>query len=214
MKNFWVLITAVICCSCENSESDIKALSAKAVQKDEGIKIESFLSQNGVVKARLTAPLMLHISSSAANDTPYIEFPKALHVDFYNDTKTVESKLDAKYGKYFESLNKVYLRDSVTIISVKGDTMLCEDVWWDQNTQKFHSNKKTIVKSPGIPLYVAQKGFEASQDLKTKTFFSGSGNVLTDEGGLSGAAPTTNSASPASPTSPTTTGADTTSRKP
>ena len=28
-----------------------------------------------------------------------------------------------RYGKYFENLDKVYLRDSVIVITVKGDTL-------------------------------------------------------------------------------------------
>ncbi len=168
--------------ACENSQSEIDALHSKAVQKDEAIKVESFLSQGGKVKARLTTPVMLRVNA----DTPYVEFPKTLHVDFFNEEKIVESRLDARYGKYFESLNKVYLKDSVIVISIKGDTMLCEDVWWDQNTQKFHSNKKTIVKSKAIPYYEAKDGFEANQDLKEKKFFNSSGKIITEDGSMPG----------------------------
>ena len=182
MKNFLVIAASLLLIACENSESDIQALNSKAIQKDEAIKVESFLSQGGKVKARLTTPVMLRVSA----DTPYVEFPKTLHVDFYNDAKIVESRLDAKYGIYYERLDKVYLKDSVIVISIKGDTMLCEDVWWDQNTQKFHSDKKTIVKSKAIPYYLAKDGFEASQDLKEKKFFNSSGKIVTEEGSLPG----------------------------
>ena len=202
-KFFCVCIATFVLLSCENSESEIKALNTKNIQKDEAVKIESFLSQGGAVKARLTSPQMLRVMLQSP-DTPYVEFPKTLHVDFYNEAKVVESRLDARYGKYFESLGKVYLRDSVIVVSIKGDTMLCEDVWWDQNTEKFHSDKKTIVKSKEIPYYVAKDGFEASQDLKTKTFFSGSGNVLTEDGAIT--APGTEAVPATSPTPAPTTG--------
>ena len=38
--------------------------------------------------------------------------------------------------------NKVYLKDCVVVINIlKGDTLRCQELWWDQNTQKFYTNK-------------------------------------------------------------------------
>ncbi len=178
VKYLLALIGSVLLFSCENSESDIKALTRKTDQKDVSIKLEGFLSQSGVMRARLTSPYMEKVTPSDPSDTAYVEFPRSLHVDFYNEFKEPESKLDAQYGIYYDRLNKIYLRDSVIIISIKGDTVLCEDVWWDQEAEKFHSDKKTIIKSKEIPYYVAEGGFEASQDLKERTLFGTSGTLL------------------------------------
>lgn len=170
--------------SCENSESDIKALSDKKIQKDEAIKVESFLSQGGVVKARLTAPVMLHVMSQTRIDTPYVEFPKTLHVDFFNEQKTVESRLDSKYGRYFESLQKVYLRDSVRVISINGDTLNCHDLWWDQEKQKFYTDKPAILRRPA-DFIDAKLGLEASQDFKDIKFVKVTDSrILTEEGAV------------------------------
>ncbi|MGC4233220.1 MAG: LPS export ABC transporter periplasmic protein LptC [Niabella sp.] len=171
MKNFIVFIAAIILCtSCENSESDIKALNTKSVQKDEAVMVESYLSQKGKVKAKLTSPLMLRIMAATFSDTPYVEFPKTLHVDFFNDEKTIESRLDSKYGKYFESLNKVYLKDSVKVVSAKGDTLTCDDLWWDQDKQLFYTDRPATLKSlTALPIY-GKNGLEATQDFKRITF--------------------------------------------
>ncbi|MCH5599694.1 LPS export ABC transporter periplasmic protein LptC [Niabella ginsengisoli] len=166
MKQFFVFITALMLLACENSESEINAFGKKAVQKDEAIKVESYLSQGGKLKAKLTTPLMLRVAA----DTPYVEFPKTLHVDFFNEQKIIESKLDAKYGKYFESLNKVYLRDSVKVVSIKGDTLTCEDLWWDQEKELFYTDRPATLKSPtAYPIY-GKDGLKATQDFKSITF--------------------------------------------
>src|SRR5262249_30888774 len=99
---------------CENDQKTIDELTKNVVMVDEGTKIESYLSQEGMVRAKLTSPKLLRTLSG---DTIYSEFPHTLHVDFYNDSAKVETWLDSKYGKYYENLNKVYLRDSVTVIS-------------------------------------------------------------------------------------------------
>ena len=147
--------------SCENTQEEINALSQKGPMIDQATRVEAFLSQNGSVKARLTAPLMLRVQS----DTSYTEFPKTLHVDFYSPDKVVETRLDAKYGKYFENLGKVYLRDSIKIITTKGDTLLCQDLWWDQNKDFFSTDKPAQQRSPGQVIN-GKNGLEATSPTK------------------------------------------------
>ena len=69
---------------------------------------------------------------ATSSDTPKVEFPKTLNVDFYNDSTKIESKLFAKYGSYLENENKVFLRDSVVVFNVTGDTLFCKELYWDQ----------------------------------------------------------------------------------
>src|SRR5579875_2391660 len=106
---------AIIICGClfvwgcENDEKALKEWNEKKVMVEEAQDITTLYSVHGKIKARLTAPLMLRYNT----DTIYTEFPKSLHVNFYNDSTKVESQLHALYGKYYESQNKVFLRDSV-----------------------------------------------------------------------------------------------------
>src|SRR5690349_8666650 len=84
--------------SCENSQEEVDQLFKKKIAIEEGKTIESYLSQSGKVKAKLTAPYMLRYEA----DSPYIEFPHTLHVDFFDDSTKVESTVDARYAKYIE----------------------------------------------------------------------------------------------------------------
>lgn len=169
------------CCfvSCENSQEEIDKWTKTKVMQEEAINVESYMSQEGVMKAKLVAPLMLRVM----DDTQYVEFPKKLHVDFYDDSTKVETWLDCKYGKYFESQNKVYLRDSVVVITVKGDTLRCHDLWWDQNKEMFYTDSIATYRSPGNDI-TGGKGMEASQDLKMVRFKSPLGVVKIDDSGF------------------------------
>jgi len=133
--------------------------------REEAHDIESFLSQSGKVKARLKAPLMYRVT----RDSQYIEFPKTLHCDFYNDSVQIESWLDSRYGKYFENENKAYLRDSVVVITVNGDTLKCPDLWWDQNRKIFYTDKLAYYLTKDRHI-TASQGLEATQDLTRITF--------------------------------------------
>ncbi|WP_297817611.1 LPS export ABC transporter periplasmic protein LptC [Segetibacter sp.] len=146
--------------SCENDIRDVQNLNKKVINVEEARQIESYLSENGKVKAKLTAPLML----SYQKDTPKIEFPKSLHVDFYNDSTKIESKLSAKYGRYLQNENKVYLRDSVVVFNMKGDTLLCKELYWDQARAVFYSDKKVIIRKPDSKIY--GEGMIADQNFK------------------------------------------------
>ncbi len=124
--------------ACENDIKEVEALGKKKINVDEAHNIESYLSQNATMKAKLTAPLMLRTQA----DTPITEFPKTLHVDFYNDSTLIESQLFAKYGRYLQNENKVYLKDSVVVFNIKGDTLRSDELYWDQDKQLFYTDKK------------------------------------------------------------------------
>jgi hypothetical protein len=157
---------------CENTQAEIDELTKNKVMVEEAKGVESYMSQDGTMRAKLTAPIMYRVLA----DTVYVEFPRSLHVDFYDDSARVDSRLDSKYGKYFETLDKVYLRDSVILISSKGDTLKCLDLWWDQNTKLFYTEKYAEYHAKDKNIF-GGKGLEATQDMTTVTFKEPIGNV-------------------------------------
>lgn len=131
--------------SCKNNYEEVQNLGQKKTPVDEAIDVESYISQSGKVKARLTAPLMRSIQNT---DTPKLEFPKTLHVDFYNDSTKIESRLFAKYGLYYQKRDLVYLKDSVVVFNLQKDTLRCEELWWDQNKEIIYTNTEVHIRKP------------------------------------------------------------------
>ncbi len=181
-KNIFLVAAFLMGCfflfGCENDQKTIDAWSKDKLMVEEATQVETFLSQNGLMKARLTAPVMLRILS----DTLQVEFPNSLHVDFYDDSTKVETRLDSKYGIYYESLNKVYLRDSVIVINRDGDTLRCPDLWWDQTSGKFFTDKLSHLDGKDKHL-TANQGLEATQDLRSVIFNYPTGPVKFPENG-------------------------------
>lgn len=179
-RNAAVLLTG--CCfllACENDEKQIDDMTKKVVMKEEAVQVESMLSQDGRRRATLKAPLMVRVF----DDTVYAEFPQSLHCDFYNDNNQLESWLDSRYGKYYENLGKVYLRDSVTVITTKGDTLKSPDLWWDQNTKMFFTDKYATYHAPGKQV-TGTIGLEATQDLSSVIFKQPVGTIRVSESGF------------------------------
>jgi LPS export ABC transporter protein LptC len=159
--------------ACENDLGEVKKLSdGKRTAIEEAHNVETYMSQGAKMKARLTAPYMLRY----LGDPPYVEFPRSLHVDFYNDTMAMESQVDALYGKYREWEKKVYLRDSVVVMNkLKGDTLKTNELWWDQETEKFYTDKPVFIHTKDKVFYGV--GMQASQNFDWWILNQGSGRV-------------------------------------
>lgn len=166
--------------ACENDVKEIDELLKKKTGVEEGINITSYLSQDAILKAKLTAPYMLRYMI----DSSYIEFPRSLHVDFYDTTGKLESTLDALYAKYREDQRKVFLRDSVKVISIaNGDTLKTSELWWDQTNQEFYTDKPVEVRQRDKVIF-GKQGLRAAQNLSEYYFFGTSGTVITGPGGF------------------------------
>ncbi len=163
-KNYFKTAALVTGCffvfSCENDMRKVQQLGKKTIGIEEAKDIESYLSQSGKVKAKLLAPLMLRYQ----RDTPKVEFPKSLFVIFFDDSLKVESQLSAKYGHYFENENKVFLRDSVVVFNVRGDTLFCKELYWDQQKSIFYTDKNVILHQQNQKIYGT--GMVADQSFK------------------------------------------------
>jgi LPS export ABC transporter protein LptC len=163
--------------SCENDPKVIEELTKKVELKEEARTIESFLSQAGKIKAKLTSPLMYRYQK----DTVMTEFPNTLNVEFYGDSLKTESWLFAKYGIYYDNLNKVFLRDSVIVINIEGDTLRTPELWWDQSSGKFYTDKPARLDGKDKHI-TGNQGLEATQDLKVIEFKYPTGPFNVKEG--------------------------------
>jgi LPS export ABC transporter protein LptC len=189
-KIFLLGLTVVVgFTACEDKPKQAVVYKAHPIPPEEADSVTSYLSEGGMdkgvlesrVKGRLTAPYMRRIQRT---DSPYTEFPRTLHVDFYRDSVTmnqkpvIESKLDALYGKYFSVQNKVYLRDSVVVRNIlKGDTVHCQDLWWDKSTEKFSTDKPVRIYTKDKVLFGT--GMDADQNFRYYNIRKLTGIVLT-----------------------------------
>ena len=89
----------------------------------------------------------------------------------------IESKLDARYAKYFEGESKVYLRDSVIVFNTKGDTLYCEELYWDRNRtgEEFYTDKPVRIRTPTH--IIDGDAMDAPQDLSSPHIINGRGIV-------------------------------------
>jgi LPS export ABC transporter protein LptC len=157
-----LLFLIALLVSCGNSDEVIKQYNSKSLGVEEIKNADINYTLGGKAKAKLLSPLMLRVQEAS----PYVEFPNKLHVDFFNDSGKQESKLDAHYGKYFESESKVFLKDSVRVINLSGDTLYCDELWWDRTRKgrEFYTDKPVRIRKKME--VINGTGMEAAQDFK------------------------------------------------
>ena|SRR5665213_3670939 len=165
---FWLSFS-----SCENSLKDLNQFTEKAKGVEEAKQVDIIYSLGEKTKARLTAPYMLRHQEV----NPYVEFTKSVHADFYNESLLIESKLDAHYGKYMEAESKVFLKDSVVVFNVKGDTLYCDELYWDRSRtgKEFYTDKPVRIRTPSQ--IIDGDGLDAPQDFKSWHIINGRGTV-------------------------------------
>jgi hypothetical protein len=145
------------CGGKENADPNIKKKVGVEVAKD--VVVRYSIGSNR--KAFLSAPLMYRVADTVV----YTEFPNSVHVDFYN-ADTIESKLNAKYAKYRENESKIFLKDSVTVINVKGDTLHAKTLYWDKNRSgaEFYTSDSIWIRTR--TQIINGIGLDAQQDFK------------------------------------------------
>ncbi len=136
------LFVAFLFTSCNDEE--FSSYNSKNLGIEEIKNADINYTLGGNAKAKLLSPLMLRVQET----NPYVEFPKKLHVDFFNENGEIDSRLDALYGKYYELESKVFLRDSVRVINTKGDTLYCNELWWDRSRvgREFYTDKPVRIR--------------------------------------------------------------------
>ena len=176
-KIFKIAVACLSSCffmaACENDVDAVKALGARVSGIDVGKDVAIYVSNDGKLGAKLSAPLM---NRYLEDSSKMIEFPQSIHVDFYKDSNQIESQLSAKYAKYKETENIVYLREDIVIFNTLGDTLWCKEMYWDQNTGKFYTEQDVIVKQHSPLAKIYGKGLEANQNLTDIRIFKPQAN--------------------------------------
>jgi Lipopolysaccharide-assembly, LptC-related len=147
--------------SCGGKEKAVAADTTKKVGVEIAKDVVVRYSVGNTRKAFLSAPLMYRVADTVV----YTEFPNKVHVDFYNND-TLDSKLDAHYAKYKENESKIFLKDSVTVINIKGDTLHAKTLYWDKNRtgKEFYTSDSIWIRTK--TQIINGIGLDAQQDFK------------------------------------------------
>lgn len=176
-----IFLMAVVFFSCKNDMETIKSLEdPETVPQLTMIHPEILHYSSSRLQARLKAPEILRFERG---ETPGMEFPKGLSIEFYDEQLMVRGKITANYARYDERKRLWEARYNVEAINSAGDKLNTEQLFWDEVTQKVYSEKFTKITNPeGV--FIGEGGFTADQqngDFTGWTLFSSKGTLSIKE---------------------------------
>jgi len=173
--NIWIVLVflAIMAFSCENDLRTVRIFSDP--QKAPDITMDNFetiYSDSAKIKARLTAPLLNRYDSEKKK---YNEFPKGLHVYFYNDSLHVNAEITAKYAINYDQTRIWEARNDVVVTNTKGDRLNTEQLFWDQNRKIIYTKKYCRITSPDGNQHIGENGMEANEKFENWKLLGSSG---------------------------------------
>lgn len=141
-----LLLFFVMMASCTQIEKTKYRSTRKdsSASREVAEKVTIEYTDSGLLKATINAPVMVGVKQVK---DPYVEMPKGIKVDFFKPDGQKESYLSAEYGISYNQKKKIMVRRNVEVMNVKGDTLQTEELHWDQNTGRIHTDKFVVIKT-------------------------------------------------------------------
>lgn len=163
IKNITVVISIVMFFACTNNAKEVRDfLSDKNLPIGEAYNIIHQHTDSGRVNIKMTAPVMYDFSNRDVH--PYSEFPEGIVITTIE--KNGDSvKIQGDYAKSYKKTEVSEINYNVVILNyAKRNKLLTEQVFWDQKTHYFFTEKKFTFYTETDTIHGV--GFEASEDLK------------------------------------------------
>lgn len=150
----------IVFISCENDINEVNRIAGVTAGGMEiGKDLIILYSDSAKLKVKITTPEIIRLLDPSDRID---RFPKGIKIEFFDDSGNVTSTLTAKTAE--RSLNKkeVACRDSVFLINDKNETMLTNELIWDEQTKMVETEKFVRLTRPGEIIY--SFGFKADQN--------------------------------------------------
>ena len=159
--------------SCGNSLSEIRKVQIDETSPAEISKNLRLLYYDSV---KLKVELFAAFAQRSASVKELTQFKDSLSISFFNESGQMVSRLFARYGEYDESLEKIYVMDSVRLINLeKKQTLETNALYWNMKDSTIFSDELVRVYSEdGI---ARGRGIRTKQDFKSYKILYPEGNL-------------------------------------
>jgi LPS export ABC transporter protein LptC len=146
--------------ACENELKDVQQIvDAQQAGIERADSVILFYSDSATVRMAAQAPSMLYYLDPR---NPRREFPKGIHVDFFDEFRQPSSQLTAQYAEQSDQTQKITLRDSVVIWNRRNQQLKTEELICDEREQKIYTHRLVTITTPTYIIYGT--GFHSNLD--------------------------------------------------
>jgi LPS export ABC transporter protein LptC len=142
--------------------------------------VDVVYSDSASLRMHLKTPFMQRFSVRVKE--PYMEMPKGLFVEFYDDSGKVKNRLKANYAIKYETRRLMEVKYKVEVTNVYGEKLETEQLVWDEANKKIRSEK--FVKITTKKEILMGEGMEANEDFTEYEILKPRGSkIIEDESG-------------------------------
>lgn len=148
--------------SCKEKDENLIAFDydAETVPSLITDTVTTFISESGITRVKLVADAWLVFDKA---QEPYWFFPEGIYVERYDSLMNVEATVVADTAWNYTAKNLWKLRGNVHLENKKGEEFNSEELFWDQENEKFYSDKYIEIKRKDTK--VKGYGFESNQSM-------------------------------------------------
>ena len=146
MKSIALVLIIAMFFSCKNNIKTVSALTGTdTIPELKVININYTRSDTGIIQARITSPLL----EVYGGEKPYNLFPKGLKITFYDSQMNIKSELSADYGKKWEKVKLLELKNNVVFRNFgKNELLETEELFWDEKKKEINSRVNIKITTP------------------------------------------------------------------
>ena len=159
--------------SCESNFKEVQKQNfTEFAPSGEADDFNMEYTDSGRIKSILISPKMLDYASV---EFPFTEFPKGIHVTFY-DPKNKKTFVTSNYAVSYKTTDVIDLQGKVRITNETGQVLETEQLYFDQKNEWFYTEKKFKFTDPKGVSY--GEGIDFSKDFKIVNSQKISGEII------------------------------------
>lgn len=138
--------------------------------------VSTLISDSGVVRYRITAPLWQVFDRK---DPSHWAFEEGVYLETFDESFQTQASIQADTAYYFDGQRLWELDGNVEIKNLKGEQFNTQQMFWNQNTQRVYSDK--FIRIRQTDRIITGHGFESNQQMTVYRIFRPEGVFYVDD---------------------------------
>jgi LPS export ABC transporter protein LptC len=163
LKSIAVIGLTAMLFSCANNTQQVRDfLASKNLPIGIAKNAVHMYKDSGKITSKLITPLRLDFSNR--ENHPYSEFPKGIKIINFDKNGIDSVTISGNYALSYDKTKVAEIAENVVIINhTEGSKLITSQLFWDQNTRYFFSEKAFTLTTKKDTIYGI--GFESKEDL-------------------------------------------------
>jgi len=161
---------------CKNEITEVRDFLQQEQFAEIAKDVEIFYSDSAIVKVRVESAVMQR--KREGNDMVE-HFSGGVFAEFFDEIGNLSSWVESDRAVRNNSQKKIHLYDNVVLINVNNDTLMTEELIWDEREGRIYNNRFFRFSNPTEEIYGYR--FSSNQEFTEYSFSRGAGFLDADQ---------------------------------